>query len=64
VNEASAFVINGGLEWRNSRFLIRPELRYTRRPDASQNTSLLRAANQFEYLIGFSFLARSAGDIR
>ena len=38
--------------------LIRPELRYTRRPDASYNTDLLRAPNQLEYLVGFSFLGR------
>jgi hypothetical protein len=63
-NLGPALVVSGGLEWRNSRFLIRPELRYTRRPDASQNTFLFRAPNQFEYLIGFSFLGRSAGDVR
>jgi len=63
-NLGPALVVNGGLEWRNSRFLIRPELRYTRRPDASQNTFLFRAPNQFEYLIGFSLLGRSADDIR
>jgi hypothetical protein len=64
MNQGAALVINGGLEWRNSRFLIRPEIRYTHRPDANQNTGLLREPNQFEYLIGFSFLARSAGNIR
>ncbi len=61
VNQGAALVINGGLEWRNSRLLIRPELRYTHRSDADQNTFPLRAPNQFEYLIGLSFLARSAG---
>ncbi len=61
MGQGVALVINGGLEWRSSRVLIRPELRYTRRPDASYNTLLLRAPNQFEYMVGFSFLARSAG---
>jgi len=61
MNQGAALVINGGLEWRNSRLLIRPELRYTHRSDADQNTFPLRAPNQFEYLIGLSFLARSAG---
>ncbi len=48
MNQGAALVISGGLEWRNSRLLIRPELRYTHRPEASQNTYLLRAPNQFE----------------
>src|SRR5262249_1071042 len=60
-NLGLALVFNGGLEWRNSRFLIRPEFRYTGRPDASQNTFLFRTPSQFEYMIGFSFLGRSAG---
>ena len=64
MNHGVALVINGGLQWRNSRLLIRPEMRYTHRPDADQNVGLLREPNQFEYLIGFSFLARSAGNHR
>src|SRR5437867_8187311 len=64
IGKGLALVVNGGLEWRSSRVLIRPELRYTRRPDASYNTVFLRAPNQLEYLVGFSFLGRWAGNSR
>jgi hypothetical protein len=50
-----AYVINGGLEWRISRLVIRPELRYTRWDSVSQSTAVARRENQFEYLVGFSF---------
>lgn len=63
-NLGLGLVVNGGLEWRHSRFVIRPEFRYTRRPDATQSTFLFRTPNQFEYLIGFSVLARSADGTR
>jgi len=52
-----AYVINGGLDWRVSRVVIRPELRYTRWSSVSQSTDVARRENQFEYLVGFSFRA-------
>jgi hypothetical protein len=64
MDQGAALMINGGLEWRNSRLVIRPEMRYTHRPDADTNVGFIREPNQFEYLIGFSFLARSAGNSR
>lgn len=54
-SQLPAYVINGGLEWRLSRVVLRPELRYTRWNNVSQSTAAGRRENQFEYLIGFSF---------
>jgi len=50
-----AYVVNGGLEWRTSHVVVRPELRYTHWSSVSQSTSVARREDQFEYLIGFSF---------
>ena len=55
ISQLPAYVINGGLEWRMSRLVIRPELRYTRWAPVSQSTGEARRQNQFEYLVGFSF---------
>jgi hypothetical protein len=52
-----AYVINGGLEWRTSRLAIRPEMRYTRWSLVSQSEEAVRHQNQFEYLVGISFIA-------
>lgn len=52
-----AYVINGGLEWRTSRVVIRPELRYTRWSPVGQSEAAVRPQNQFEYSLGFSFKA-------
>jgi len=57
LNQLPAYVINGGLDWRMSRLVIRPELRYTRWSSVSQSTDAARRENQFEYLVGFSFRA-------
>ena len=57
LNQLPAYVINGGLDWRVSRVVIRPELRYTRWSSVSQSTDVARRENQFEYLVGFSFRA-------
>jgi hypothetical protein len=54
-SQLPAYVVNGGLEWRRSRVVIRPELRFTRWSRVSQYTNAARHLNQFEYLIGFSF---------
>ena len=59
LNQLPAYVINGGLDWRVSRVVIRPELRYTRWSSVSQSTDVARRENQFEYLVGFSFRALS-----
>jgi hypothetical protein len=55
LNQLPAYVFNGGLEWRLSRIVVRPELRYTRWSSFPQSTSMARRRNQFEYLVGFSF---------
>jgi hypothetical protein len=54
-SQLPAYILNGGLEWRMSRLIIRPELRYTRWDSVSQSTDVARRENQFEYLVGFSF---------
>ena len=54
-SQLPAYIVNGGLEWRGTRIVIRPELRYTRWSPVSQSTNAARHRNQFEYLIGFSF---------
>jgi hypothetical protein len=55
LSQLPAYVINGGLDWRMSRLVIRPELRYTRWSSVSQSTDVARRENQFEFLVGFSF---------
>lgn len=57
VSQLPAVVVNGGMEWRSTRIVIRPELRYTRWSSVSESVIAIRYPNQFEYLIGISFRA-------
>jgi len=52
-DQLPAYIINGGIEWRVSHFLLRPELRYTHWSRVSQPELAVRRQNQFEFLIGF-----------
>jgi hypothetical protein len=54
LSQLPAYIINGGLDWRVSRLVIRPELRYTRWGSIPQATDVGRRENQLEYLVGFS----------
>jgi hypothetical protein len=53
-DQLPAYVINGGVEWRMSHWVIRPELRYTHWSSVHQPEQAVRRQNQFEFLIGFS----------
>jgi hypothetical protein len=57
LSQLPGFVINGGLELRASRLVIRTEFRYTRWGNISQPTDIARRKNQFEYLAGLSLRA-------
>jgi hypothetical protein len=50
--QAPAYVVNTGLEWKTAYIMIRPELRYTHWDDSLQGPR--RKRNQFEFLVGFS----------
>ncbi|HEY2382374.1 MAG TPA: hypothetical protein VGK48_14445 [Terriglobia bacterium] len=55
LSQTPAYVINGGLELRMSRVVIRPELRYTHWSSVLQEVDVARRENQFEFLVGFLF---------
>jgi hypothetical protein len=54
-SQLPAVVVNGGMEWRSGRIVIRPELRYTRWSSVSESVNAVHHPNQFEYLVGISF---------
>jgi hypothetical protein len=54
----TAWVVNGGLDWRLGYISIQPELRFTHWPGPTQSGTF-HTPHQFEYLIGFTLHPKS-----